>query len=145
MAQCRRRGGVRAEISASHRGRRGRREVRTRRVLQGIIQGSMMMVLSVVGGIGGTFSTGVPQSWRRRHRTWILMLYSGTRVVLLGWFSCLFGISNMLCKCPILPTNPRGPSMSDGWSHCFYSSLFEAHMVWLLLSWEACPGIPAEA
>lgn len=56
----------------------------------------MMMVLSVVGGIGGTFSIGVPRSWGRRHRAWILMLYSGTRAVFLGWFSFLFGISNTL-------------------------------------------------
>lgn len=104
-----------------------------------------MMVLSVVGGIGGTFSAGVPQSWGRRHRAWILMFHSGTRVVLLGWFSFLFGNSNTLCKCLILPTNPPGPSVSDGWSYCFYSLLFETHVAWLLLSWEACPGIPAEA
>lgn len=92
------------------------------------------MVVSLVGGIGSTFSTGVPQSWGRRHRAWILMLYSpGTRVVLLGWFSFFFGISNTLCKCLTLPTNPLGPSVSDGWSYCFYSSLLEAHVAGLLL------------
>lgn len=103
------------------------------------------MILSVVGGIDGTFSTGVPWSWGRRHRAWILVLYLGTRVALLGWFSFLFGISNTLCKYLILPTNPRGPNVPSGWSYCFHSWLFEAYVGWLLLGWQACPGIPAEA
>ena len=110
---------------------------------------SMTMVLSVVGGIGGTVSAGVPQSRGRRQRAWILTFLSGTRLGLFGWLSFLFGAhlsgSNTPCKRRVLPTNPSGPSKSDGWSYCFCSLLFKTRVAWLLVCWEACPGIPAEA
>lgn len=123
------------------KGRRGRREARTRCVLQGIIEHDD-------GFICSRRNRRHLQRWSPTElgkETQILMLHSGTRVVLLGWFSFLFGNSNTLCKCLILPTNPPGPSVSNGWRYCFYSSLFETHVARLLLSWEACPGIPAEA
>lgn len=105
----------------------GGREARTRFVLPGEPQ-SVTMVLSAVGGIGGTVSAGAPRSRGRRQN-----LHPNAPLGdLLGWVSFSFGAHrsgvNTLGKRRVLLTNPLGPSGSDGWSYYFCSLLFKAQV-----------------